>query len=365
MNLNGIENVEELGGKAFKAKIEESPERRNLVVAFYMPGCEECEELREAFTELGEKFAGAGLVAAASVNCAKQKALCKQEVNDQGAEDRASILYYSPGDEGRDARRHPGGQMSYKSLSSWLAKVMADSCEVLPNLDAARRWLSSDDGVPHVIFFSDRKTTPPLLKALSLEFKGRAALGIALANADSELASRLGVTSRPAMLHVLDEESLESDAFDKDFKKESLTRFLSRAAAKHRTLSESALRELTASRFGAGDCSATDSHFCVLLLRPTPGDKGAAVRSALRQLAHHVRKDPVRVFIVRQKEFARPFGLDPGAVVLYRPKRKRYKVYSGDATSADDLASFVDSAVGGGAPLPEVLRDAPSMKDEL
>merc|ERR1711972_673080 len=111
---------------------------------------------------------------------------------------------------------------------------MTDHCKVLSKFADLGSWLSSDDKVPHVIFFTDRKSTPPLLKALSIEFMGRAALGIVLTDAEAALVSRLGVDKRPAMLHVLDEDSLEADRFDKEFKKEALSRFLSRAVGKHR-----------------------------------------------------------------------------------------------------------------------------------
>lgn len=363
VTLSGIANVHDLEVESFKSSMEADAERRNVVVVFYDPKRDECQDLREALTEFGEKFAAAGLVDVASVNCARQKSLCQEEVGDDSSQ--PSILYFGPGIAGRKGKRHPSGPASYKSLSSWLPKVMPDYSTVLAELGAVRTWLASDDQVPHVIFFSERKTTPPLLKTLALEFKGRAALGVVLAGAEAEVSSRFGVRRRPALLHILDEESLENEPFQKDFKKEFLTRFLSRASAKHRSLSESALRELTPARLKAGDCAPSDSHFCVLLLRPGPGAEGKAAKDALRQLAQRLRKDPVKVFIVRQSDYARPFGSIGGSVVLYRPKRKRFKLFTGDVTNANDLATFVDSAVGGGAPLPELLQSTPSMREEL
>jgi curved DNA-binding protein CbpA len=359
VSLKGLENVEELSEKLFKAKFEgPESERRSLVVVFYTAGCSECEELREAFKEFGEKIAGAGLVEVASVNCAREKSLCQEEA---GGVSRPVVNYYGPGADGQKAKRHPAGAVSFKSLSIWYPRIMADFCTILPDLGAVREWLTSNDKVPHAIFFSDKKSTPPLIKKLAIEFNHRAAIGVVLAGAETEVATRFGVESRPALLHVLDEDSFDSDRFDQDFKKVAMINFLSRSIGKHRKLAESALRELTPSRFRNGDCSPNDSNFCVLLLRPTAGASGASARDAFRQLARHFAKDPLKVFIVRHAGFASAFGKGFGKVVLFRPKRKTYKVFNGTG-SAEDLIAFADAAIGG-SPLPESLSESPVMQE--
>jgi len=176
----------------------------------------------------------------------------------------------------------------------------------------AERWLSSNDTVPHLVFFSDRKSTPPLLKALSLEFHGRAALGVVLAGAQASLAKRFRVTSRPALLHVLAEDTFEGEFFEKDFKKNPMTLFLSRAVAGHKSAAAAALRELTPSRLKAGDCAPSDTQFC-LLLKPPMGDSGRRMKDALRRLARMLKTDPVKVFFVRDARFWGAFARDVGA----------------------------------------------------
>ena len=122
------------------------------------------------------------------------------------------------------------------------------------------------------------------------------------------------------------------------------------------------MRELTAARLDAGDCSPTDSNFCLLLLCGNELAEGP--KSALRQLAKRLKQDPVKVFYVKHAGFAKAFtGAVAGGVVLYRPKRKRFKLFEGDASDEDGLASFVDGAVGGGSPLPVMLKTSPGMSD--
>lgn len=327
---------------------------------FYQPGGQDSKALQATFQELGEKFGGtAGLVDIGAVNCGRQQQICQQE----RVQSLPTVMYFGPG-ELKPSRY--SGDVSFKSLSGWVPKVMADFCKVLPSEEVLRKWLVSDDKVPHVVFFSDRKSTPPLLKTLSLEFKDRAALGIVLAGAEAALASKMGVDKRPALVHVLDEETLQGNPFDKDFKKEALTRFISKAVAKHRSAESVALKELTPTRFSSGECSPSDSNFCLLLVS-TAGSAGDAAKDAFRQLAKRLAHDPVKVFFVRNRDFLRGFGaaIAPGRALLYRPKRKRFKLYEGDTSNVDELAAFVESTVGGGAPLPETLEAAPSMRAEL
>lgn len=354
--------ITEFSAKSWKsAMAPEEKRHRNLVVFFYDPSDAESKELKSAVSLFVSEFVqNSGLVQAGAVNCARQASICQKAKAKSPA-----VLYYGPGDS--PARMPNAGRgLTSKGLSSWVAKTMTDFCKVLSNENDLRRWLSSDDKVPHAVFFTDRKSAPPLLKALSIDFSGRAALGIVLGGGD-EMAKLLSVTRRPTMVHVLDEDSLEVSAFDKEFKKEQLSRFLSRAVGKHRSQAGAALTELTAGRLRAGHCAPGDSNFC--LLHFCGKEMAEGPKTALRQLAQRLQRDPVKVFFVRHRGFAEAFGASAaiGSTVLYRPKRKRYKLYSGASGDLDALASFVDGAVGGGAPLPEALQSSPSMGggDEL
>lgn len=357
--FKGVPGVQELSPKDWKTEIVENTLRRNKIVVFYTPGCATCDDLKEGIKEFVNKFVNQGLIQVSAVNCGKHQNICQKE----STTSLPAVMYYGPGDS--NPQKYAGSHLSYKSLSSWVPKVMGDKSTVISQDGDLRKWLSSDDKVPHVVFFSDRKSTPPLMKALSLEFEGRAALGVVLAGADKALVERFGIKQKPALVHVLDEDSLQSDQFDKDFQKESLTRFLSRAVGKHRSGQSSTLRELTPSRFSSGDCAPQDPNFCLLLISST-GDAGIAGRTALRQVAQRLRNDPVKAFFVRHRGFVKAFGkIQPSTVLLYRPKRKRFKLFAGDASNSDEVAAFVDSTVHGGTPLPEILSTSPHMHEEL
>ncbi|CAK9071151.1 C2H2-type domain-containing protein [Durusdinium trenchii] len=132
---------------------------------------------------------------------------------------------------------------------------MANYVKALVSEKDVRRWLVADDQVPHVVFFTDKKSTPPLLKTLSIEFKGRAALGVVLLGSE-DLAQKMGAERRPALVYVQDEASLSGETFDREFKKVPPDEVHQPCSAD----SGPATRRLTAAREAAGECAVSDGH---------------------------------------------------------------------------------------------------------
>lgn len=198
------------------------------------------------------------------------------------------------------------------------------------------------------------------MKALSVEFLRRASLAIVTGADGKTIAQKFGIESRPTLLHVEDEDSFSGERFDQQLERENLSGWLSKAIGRHRSNLKAVVRELTPTRFEAGECGADDSQFCLLHLSAA-GKHGAAAREALKTAARRLSNDPVKVFFTRDRSVGQAFGLEPGGVTLFRPKRQRFKVFSGDATDVEELTSFADLAIGGG-PLPNVLKKPLTMR---
>jgi len=343
-----VPGVTELSTRSWKEMMIENSERRSTVVIFYSPGCSECTSLKSIFKEFAETFAVPGLVEVAALNCKTYKSRCEKE---RGTRSFPFVSYYGPDSAAPVAY---SGQITLPSLKTWILKVMPDFCTRIQTEDDLRQWLVSDDKVPKVILFTDRKSTPPLMKALSVEFLRRVSIAIVTGVDDQTLAQRFDVTSRPTLLHVEDEDSLSGERFSQPLERENLSGWLSKAVGRHRSNLKAAVRELTPTRFASGECGADDSQFCMLHLSAA-GARGVAAREALKTAARRLSNDPVKVFFTRDRSVGRAFGLEAGGVTLFRPKRQRFKVFSGDTTDVEELTSFVDLAIGGG-PLPNVLK---------
>lgn len=329
--------------------IVENSERRSTVVIFYLPGCPECTSLKSIFQEFAEKFAVPGLVEVAALNCKTHKSRCEKEMKGPGS--FPTVSYYGP-DKASPVMH--SGQITGTGLKNWILKVAADFCTKINTEEDVRQWLVSDDKVPKVILFTDKKSTPTLMKALSVEFLRRVSFAIVTGATHDAVATKFGVTSRPALFHIEDEDSFTGESFDEQLERENLSRWLSKAVGRHRSNLKAVVRELTPTRFEAGECGVDDSQFCVLHLSAA-GKRGTAAREALKTAARRLSNDPVKVFFTRDRSVGRVFGLEAGGVTLFRPKRQRFKVFDGDATDVEELTSFVDLAIGGGL-LPNVLQ---------
>mmetsp|Transcript_53869 Transcript_53869/g.128291 ORF Transcript_53869/g.128291 Transcript_53869/m.128291 type:complete len:541 (+) Transcript_53869:95-1717(+) len=350
-----VPGIKELDKKGWKLIVEEETQRRSIIVIFYTPGCVGCEDVKDTFKEAAEKFAAPGIVDMAALNCRRFNKECDKE----GATKLPTAFYYGP--DGAKPIRVMGNIFSIGDMTQSIPKIIEDFVKVLNNPDDLKKWLRSDDKVPHVILFTDKKSTPAILKRLSVDFFKRAALAVVLAGADKKVGDQFSVGHRPSLLHVLDEETLAFDRFNGEFNREGMTRFLTRAVGTHRSRGDASLRELTKERYTSGTCAEADSQFCLLLNSPA-GEAGDKLKRVFRDLAQRLKQDPVKVFYVQDRGFVQAFGLKPGNVVLYRPKRSRFKKFKGDAHNLDELYAFVESAVGGGQQLPERLSSPPQMK---
>merc|ERR1712226_476369 len=137
----------------------------------------------------------------------------------------------------------------------------------------------------------------------------------------------------------------------------------------HRRAYAHATPELTAGRLDSGECAGTDPNFCLLFIVPESarnGKLGPGHTRTLKLATKKFKSDPIRIFVVHDSGLANAFSSAPsgvGAFVLYRPKRKRYKIFEGDPSDSDELVAFVEYAVGSGSQLP--LQLASELRHEL
>merc|ERR1711971_206560 len=117
---------------AFKEAVEPADtKRRNLLVAFYTPGCSDCQAVKETFKQwVGKKGDNKSpmvqIVEVAAVNCASAR-LKQQCLKTVVTSELPSIVYFGPG---KMKTRHSGA-ISLKSLSSTVVKHMGDYCTVV------------------------------------------------------------------------------------------------------------------------------------------------------------------------------------------------------------------------------------------
>lgn len=344
-----VPGVEELNDATWKEMIEENSERRSIIVIFYEPGCIPCQSILSIFAEFAEKLAVPGLFEVGAVNCALHRQKCENLA-------LPAVMYYGP-ENSRPVAYPAGSVLSYSYLSTWALRRMKDYTTVISDERQLHAWLSSNDGVPKVLLFSDMTGTPPLWKALSIEFLGRASLGVVLGGnlGERHLRDRFKVTNMPTIIHIEDERSLDGVRVDQEIEHEVLSRWLSKAVGRHRTNARSSVLELSPARLRSGTCGDKDSQFCLILISTYPGASRAA-HDSLSIVAQRLKTDPVGIFYATHPNIVTPFGPQlPGTIILYRPKRGKFQVYHKDVTDAEALAEWAANEVCCGMQLPYKL----------
>lgn len=357
-------------------ELERTTSEQSVVIAFYRspPRATETDDLeafQNGFREFAQKFTDAGLVNVGMVNCAKQKQICSRFQVKDGP---PMVHYYAPGVEKAWQHKY-SGDYSAKSLEKWTVKVLASECRELKSWFRANRFLQANASVPKFLLFTDKSTTPPLMKALSVELRSKASLGVVLTHhaEAKEVAEKLrvGTDLRATFLHVSDLESLETERFTGELKKAAIVSFINDIVKKQAKEANARVPELDSKRFGRGVCAPGDAHFCLLLVQRSTGASSQRKRpeQALRKLEKRFRSMKMQILAVRDEAFGGAFGAPASDVarwVLYRPKRRRYKVYDGDPGDADAISDFVDPAMSG-SQLPEVLEGTPAFgsREEL
>lgn len=345
-NLYDAEGLLELDDTTFTAFINGRDEP--WLVLYYKPNDEECQKMQPEIKALGKTFDG--IVKIGTVNCMKQRKLCRQN----NIPSFPALRWYpAQQDKEPDIVER---DTTAKSLGKFLSAEMPDFTTKLSDKKALRTWLDAAEGPP-VLLFTDKKTVPPLWKALSRQFHHRASLGVMLG------CDKSGVFKTPlereydvripqiVLLDPLGAQVVE--VYKLEMKAPVLALWFTKWIAKQKQKGPIAtFKEWTRDTYADGVCDAADSQFCFVWLK---AGKNEALENALMQLAAKYRRDPVKLIWVNTDlninvldNFG--FGDDfdgEDKFLAFRPKRQKFKLYDGPF-EFKALDQFVDGVMNGG-----------------
>jgi len=346
-DIYGDTNVTELNDEVYKAFIHERDEP--WMVMFYKPNDDESVEVKPEYIKFADTFRE--FLKVGAVNCRQQRDICNS----------ASIssfpaLRWFPEDKGSSPEIFEGS-ISAKTLGKFANSLIPDHTQTLEDKRQLRQWLDDAKG-PVVVLFTDKSSTPPMWKALSREFKGRASLatvircdksGVFKTPLQREYDVRIPAVIR---LDPLGEVGKVAEKFDFQLKKDVLNLWIMKVVAQGKKAGPVAtFKEWSRQRYEAGECGPTDSQFCFLWLK-AGADQEA--EEATRQLAHKYRTDPIKMMwanVELSPQLLEAFGVESADAsdffVAFRPKRSRFKVHGGPLRFKE-LDAFVDSVLSGG-----------------
>lgn len=96
-----------------------------------------------------------------------------------------------------------------------------------------------------MLLFTERKSTPPIYKALSKQYKDKLLFG-EVRKSDTEMLKNFGITEFPKIVVITDPFSYESEAYSGEIKYDRITKFLNNYSYKQASYKKAAeIVELT------------------------------------------------------------------------------------------------------------------------
>lgn len=317
------------------------------IIYFYNPERQESRQHKDLIRDLAFKLYG--IIKVASVNCQEDRedALCEE----LGAYSTPRIIVF-PANIAAEGIQYEG-PMTYQAISNFAANQMENFVRFV-NDENYNSFASEEPEKNKVLLFTSRKSTPPVLKALSKEFKGRLIIG-EVRQTSKGLIEKFGISSFPTVLVVTDPSGYKGIKYEGEFKKDHLYRFLREYAyiskPKATTIGNAQLAELTEKGIEVGRCGESDEKLCFLYLSKSRKDEKDLIQ-AIGSLANNYANDPINFYIIdaQRISYSDVFNdvTEVPAIVVIKGKRKRYVKFEGDF-EAEKIKDFVDFVVSGSA----------------
>lgn len=317
--------------------------RRNNVwlILFYRSQDQEMRAgVREAILDLNTRFYGVFTVAV--VNCDQDEGIC----DEYRAINTPDILVFSS-DIAHDGARYTGDKTAAK-MAGFAVHFMQNFVSVVTP-ENAEEFLASS-GRTKLLYFSAKKETPPLMKALSKEF--RSTLDIAQVKNDDagKLRSKYSV---PKLPHVL---ALKTDGSVVHFEGEINLRTLSDFIREHRDLSVGSTSRKAVRRVYQVNsvkdlvnmgCGQESKLLCILVAHSD--QQSGAVTNECQTTLRSLGDEPIAIGTISRSilNWAKFGEADDTGVLVLKPARGKYYWEQVASFSADHLRDVIDKAVGG------------------
>lgn len=317
------------------------------IIFFYRPEEKECQEIKDKWKELAEKYFGIFKVAA--VNCQAEQELCEDEFQ---IFETPRILAYS------SALNHEGllfkGDVKNAQLLANFAVSLMESYVQFLSKENFQEFVESEPDKHKVLLFTAKKTTPPLFKAISKDLKGKLLFGEIRQN-NAELIERFKITKIPTLLVLTDSEKSIGVVYEDVYKKDAIMRFLREYAytskKKKNTKSDKGeALEITKSSLKISQkCGGSDPNLCFLMILPHGSHPN--LMDLLKNIAIIYEDDPINFYYLHEQNLNHAELFNNGiksfpSITIIRGKRMRYSKFEGDLTM-EKVKDFIDQTLGG------------------
>lgn len=114
--------------------------------------------------------------------------------------------------------------MDWKSIATFATKKMQSFVSLVTS-DNYDQFVNRDPTKYKVLLFTERKSTAPIFKALSKQYKDKLLFG-EVRKSDSVMLTRFGITEFPKIVIVTNPFIYESEVYNGEIKIDRITKFL-------------------------------------------------------------------------------------------------------------------------------------------
>lgn len=290
-------------------------------VFFYKARDKSLKEQVEVIKTLGEKTYG--IFKVAYVNCGTDEELC----DEFSIRETPKVVYFP--ESGQDEEEYKGIK-TWEKIFQYGAAKMQSFVRVVNDQNYGD-FVTENSANHKVLLFTSKKSTPPLLKAISKHFRGKLYFG-EVRQSEKELVQRFSVVKFPTLLVISDPENHKGVHYDGAMNRDSIDKFLGQYAYKTiKTESKGEVRELDEKVYNTHKtCGDSDGkNICVIVAIKEGKEPSSDYTRQMNALAEKYKNDPIKILYVitgKHNHFAYSFNEeDRGAdVYIVKGKRRRY-----------------------------------------
>lgn len=330
-------------------------------VFFYKPNNSDLEKNVEMWKTLAEKTYGIFKIGA--ISCKKDEEIC-EEFNIH----KTPLFLYFP--EGTGTEEVYKGKKTVDDFFKFGSQRMQSFVRVI-NSNNYGDFINENNHMHKAVLFTQRKTTPPLFKALSKHFKDKINFG-EIRQSEKELAQRFEVVNYPTVLVISDGENYKGVKYDGPLTRDSLEKFLNQYAYSNKKKEEVAsVKELNNDNYNKyKNCNENDKkNICIIYYTESDSLSGDE-NLMLETLAKKYLKDPIKVYYLKLAKYKNVYTSfdkeDEGSkFVILRGHRKRYAAIKEKDVSV--LENKIDNILSGSGSFKKLLKKLPFVlkKDEM
>lgn len=290
-----------------------------------------------------------GIFEFGAINCKDDEEICDEYT----VHSTPKLLYFP--DSGNNEEEYEG-KIEFQNIFKYGAKRMQNFVRVI-NKDNYADFLTTHSELYHVLLFTNKKSTPPLFKALSKDYLNKLSLG-EVRQSETELVKSFNIQKFPTLLILIDHETGQSEVFDGEMKYDNIKKFFGKYAYKRKEENKTVkVRELNSNLYDRlGMCSTNDNkNICLIIFidKEKPDNNEFKI---IESIGNKYLEDHVKVFYLNVnkyknifKSFNEELNYENTGAVIVKGKRKKYINISKDNyNNKQDFYNIMENVLSGG-----------------